>query len=432
MSVRSIAEKAIEQGKGILRLAPNWVPRSFCVPGRRIKLHPADYYALGGDRGGIDERWFSSTTPADNGPKTSPNEGLSFIVVEDGARTEKVTAARRGRVRLKGADHRRAPLERVPRLAHVLQVLRQQGAAPAPRPSPRRNTRSSWAKWASPKSYFFPVQLNNYGADFPYTFFGLQPGRHQRPAARVPAGTSTKATTRSPTCPPPTGWNREPAGTCQAGNPARSGKPVHLRAAEGLRRVRDVSVADRRRHHPRGASVEEHPEGQGRRHRLPDRGRWTGRPTWIPTSPANHFMRPRPVRLVGADATLRATRRTGLPTTPRTTAPRSSPSSQGRPSRSRTAAPTACILLAGSRKDGRRGISTPLRSSASASSRMDEFFITEDAARAGGGDLQSLADRPDRHAQALWTGEPGPEEVTKTRGRAPSWGQKSKVASRYI
>jgi hypothetical protein len=30
----SLAEKALEQGKGILRLAPTWVPRSFCVPGR--------------------------------------------------------------------------------------------------------------------------------------------------------------------------------------------------------------------------------------------------------------------------------------------------------------------------------------------------------------------------------------------------------------
>ena len=57
------------------------MPREFCVPGRRIKLHPDDYYALGGNRGGIDERWFSSTTPADNGPLTSPNEGLSFIVL---------------------------------------------------------------------------------------------------------------------------------------------------------------------------------------------------------------------------------------------------------------------------------------------------------------------------------------------------------------
>jgi hypothetical protein len=57
MSVRSTVEKALEQGKGILRLAPNWVPRSFCVPGRRLKLHPADYYSFGGERGGIDERW---------------------------------------------------------------------------------------------------------------------------------------------------------------------------------------------------------------------------------------------------------------------------------------------------------------------------------------------------------------------------------------
>ena len=52
MSANSIAESAIEQGGGILRLAPTWVPRAFCVPGRRIKFHPDDYYALGGARGG--------------------------------------------------------------------------------------------------------------------------------------------------------------------------------------------------------------------------------------------------------------------------------------------------------------------------------------------------------------------------------------------
>ena len=27
-----------------------------------------------------------------------------------------------------------------------------------------------------PESYFFPRQVNNYGADYPYTFFGLEPG----------------------------------------------------------------------------------------------------------------------------------------------------------------------------------------------------------------------------------------------------------------
>jgi hypothetical protein len=67
----------------VLHLAPTWVPRSFCVPGLRIKLHPHDYFTLGGERGGIDERWLSSTTRADNGPLTGSNEGLSMVV--DGA-----------------------------------------------------------------------------------------------------------------------------------------------------------------------------------------------------------------------------------------------------------------------------------------------------------------------------------------------------------
>ena len=31
MENKSIAQKALEQGKGILRLAPTWVPRSFLI-----------------------------------------------------------------------------------------------------------------------------------------------------------------------------------------------------------------------------------------------------------------------------------------------------------------------------------------------------------------------------------------------------------------
>ena len=80
----SAIKQAMEHGEGILRLAPTWVPRSFCVPGRRIKLHPHDYYLWFGARG-IDERWFSSTTKADNGPLTTTDEGLSYVVRRRGA-----------------------------------------------------------------------------------------------------------------------------------------------------------------------------------------------------------------------------------------------------------------------------------------------------------------------------------------------------------
>jgi hypothetical protein len=71
MPNRHAVQEAINAGHGILRLEPNcWVPRSFMIPGRRLKLHTDDLYAFGGHRGGINERWFSSTTKASNGPAT--------------------------------------------------------------------------------------------------------------------------------------------------------------------------------------------------------------------------------------------------------------------------------------------------------------------------------------------------------------------------
>ncbi len=174
MSANSIANKALEQGKGIVRLAPNWVPRSFCIPGRRIKLHPDDYYALGGERGGIDERWFASTTPADNGPLTSPNEGLSFIVFDDDGKTEKVLL-KDAVDELKGqiigerlwTEHKRWPM--------YSKFFDNKGALPH-HIHHRDEHAALTGQLGKPEAYYFPPQANNHGGDFPYTFFGLNPG----------------------------------------------------------------------------------------------------------------------------------------------------------------------------------------------------------------------------------------------------------------
>ena len=80
--VISLVRQALEAGDGIVRLMPTWVPRVFCVPGRRLRLHPQDLYAFGAHRGGIDERWFASTVKADNGPLSRNDEGLSYIFVD--------------------------------------------------------------------------------------------------------------------------------------------------------------------------------------------------------------------------------------------------------------------------------------------------------------------------------------------------------------
>ena len=78
-NVKRSAEAALDASGGLLRLAPCWVPRSFLQPGKRLKLDPRDLYAFGLNRGGIDERWFGSTTPAANENRT-PDEGLSYVV----------------------------------------------------------------------------------------------------------------------------------------------------------------------------------------------------------------------------------------------------------------------------------------------------------------------------------------------------------------
>src|SRR6476469_10072700 len=80
-NVQQALSRALDAGEGLLRLTPTWVPRSFLHPGKRIKLAPQDYYAYGANRGGIDERWFASTTEAANENRT-PDEGLSYVAVE--------------------------------------------------------------------------------------------------------------------------------------------------------------------------------------------------------------------------------------------------------------------------------------------------------------------------------------------------------------
>lgn len=174
MEKLSLAQKALDQGSGIIRLAPNWVPRSFCVPGRRIKLHPDDYYILGGQRGGIDERWFSSTTPAKNGPLTGEHEGLSFVIIMEGAREE--------RILLKDV---------VSELKDSLigkRLWNEYGGWPmyskffdnmGPLPHHIHHNDEKAAligQQGKPEAYYFPPQLNNHGGDFPYTFFGIAPG----------------------------------------------------------------------------------------------------------------------------------------------------------------------------------------------------------------------------------------------------------------
>ncbi len=167
----SVAEKLLKEGEGVLRLAPTWVPRSFCRPGKRIKLHPDDYYVFGLERGGVDERWFASTTWAENGPGTPDDEGLSYIVSKDGS--ERVLL-RDAVAELKGeiiGDGLWNKYRAWPMFSKFFDNM-----GPLPHHIHHRDEHASRVGAAGkPEMYFFPSQCNNHEGEFGYTFFGLRP-----------------------------------------------------------------------------------------------------------------------------------------------------------------------------------------------------------------------------------------------------------------
>jgi len=164
----------LDQGEGILRLAPAWVPRAFCIPGKRIKLHPDDYYAYGAHRGGIDERWFASTTKADNGPLTTPDEGLSYVIHGDDAAPQRVLF--RDVVAELGAELLGTAMwETYGGWPMYAKFFDNQGPLPHHLHQMPEHAAAVDAE-SKPEGYYFPPQLNNHGGTFPYTFFGLEPG----------------------------------------------------------------------------------------------------------------------------------------------------------------------------------------------------------------------------------------------------------------
>lgn len=167
----TLAERLLLQSGGVLRLAPAWVPRSFCRPGKRIKLHPDDYYILGLERGGIDERWFASTTGAENGPGTPDDEGLSYVVSADG--TERILL-RDMVAELKDQIIGKALWDKYGKWPMFSKFF--DNAGPLPHHIHHRAEHAARVgAEGKPEMYFFPAQCNNHGGEFPFTFFGFDP-----------------------------------------------------------------------------------------------------------------------------------------------------------------------------------------------------------------------------------------------------------------
>jgi hypothetical protein len=141
------------------------------IPGRRLRLHPDDLYALGGHRGGINERWFSSTTNADNGPGTPQDEGLSYVRLDNGQRFLLQDAVVSAGDLLIGD----AVMQRDGGWNVLCKFFDNMGPIPHHMHQGDEHARRVGRK-GKPEAYYFPPQYNQLDNNFPYTFMGLEPG----------------------------------------------------------------------------------------------------------------------------------------------------------------------------------------------------------------------------------------------------------------
>ena len=172
MADKQSLSSILAQGQGILRLMPVFVPRRFGTAGRRLRLHPDDYFALGTARGSIKERWFSSIIAAMNGPEAAPDEGMSYVDLFDEGME---------RISLK---------EFVETLGEELlgeRMMERYGTWPMyskffDYEGPLFHhlhldfeAAARVGRLGKPEAYYYPPQMNNVAGNSPYTYFGFSP-----------------------------------------------------------------------------------------------------------------------------------------------------------------------------------------------------------------------------------------------------------------
>lgn len=162
----------LEKNGGVLRFDPIFIPRQFGDAGRRLRIHPDDYYAYGVKRGSVKERWFSSVIAANNGPLAEPDEGMSRVNTGPD-RSKRVYF--KDFVDALGAEligkklydkYGTWPMYSKfydytgPLFFHL--HLDFESAARV-------------GRIGKPEAYYYPPQYNNYPGKFPHTYFGFDP-----------------------------------------------------------------------------------------------------------------------------------------------------------------------------------------------------------------------------------------------------------------
>lgn len=161
-----------EKGKGVLHLMPTWVPRDFGEAGYRLRLHPDDYYSFGLHRGPICERWFGSINHALNGPGTLPDEGMSYVLADNGKNEKFLLKDAMDEL---GEDIVGSALTKKYGGWPVFAKFYDYSTPLFHHLHMNEEHANLIGMHGKPEAYYFPPQLNNVMGRFPVTYFGFDP-----------------------------------------------------------------------------------------------------------------------------------------------------------------------------------------------------------------------------------------------------------------
>ena len=167
----NIIKDTFNKNDGIFRMVPAWIPVKFGAPGRRLKIHPDDYYAFGMDAGTVMERWLCSVSGCRVKNPKRPDQGLSYALGSDGSQFLLKDAVQELGAELIGSE--------LWEKYHTFPVFSKFFDYETPlyfHFHPRTEVAKNVGCEAKPECYYFPPQLNNYMGRRNSTYFGFNKG----------------------------------------------------------------------------------------------------------------------------------------------------------------------------------------------------------------------------------------------------------------
>ncbi|MDO5423735.1 MAG: hypothetical protein Q4F41_08430 [Eubacteriales bacterium] len=167
----NLIRDTFEAGNGIFRMIPNFIPIKFGKPGRRLKLHPDDYFKLGADSGTIMERWICAMKGARAKNPKIPDLGYSYVLAENGEKFLLCDAVKELKETLIGEE-----LQKTYGAFPVYAKFFDYETPLYFHFHPRTEIAGKVGCEAKPECYYFPPQLNPHGGERPSTYFGFHAG----------------------------------------------------------------------------------------------------------------------------------------------------------------------------------------------------------------------------------------------------------------